>query len=161
MENSVCFIGHREIKDAEVLQSRLPGLLAELILSGKINFLFGDHSAFNRICRETVSELQKKYPYIRRIHFRTNYENPDAYTEAFLLEDCEQSIAIKGISRAGRAAYAERNQYMIRESDICIFYFDENRHMNRKSGTALAYSYACKQGKKIINLFPSDTEKTG
>ena len=55
---------------------------------------------------------------------------------------------------------------MINDSDLCIFYFDENyqpqehKYSKRcftsyqsKSGTALAYNYAKQKKKEIINVF--------
>ena len=84
----------------------------------------------------------------------------------FLLAGFEDNICPKGISAAGKAAYAERNQAMICESDICVFYYNENYQPERrkeskrsigtyqpKSGTKIAYDYAVKQKKKIINLY--------
>ncbi len=83
-----------------------------------------------------------------------------------LLKGFEDSICPKGVSNAGIASYVKRNQAMIRESDICVFYYDENylpkrRKMNKhsisdyqpKSGTAVAYEYAVSKNKKIINIY--------
>lgn len=50
---------------------------------------------------------------------------------------------------------------MIKDSDYCIFYYDKNyiaKHrykidITRKSGTKVAYEFAIKCQKKIINLF--------
>ena len=67
---------------------------------------------------------------------------------------------------AGRAAYVERNYEMIDKSDYCVVYYDENylpseRKKSKKdlfsyqpkSGTKIAYEYAVKKKKKIINVF--------
>ena len=166
MENSVCFIGHRKINDTPQLRKNLNDLLKKLISEGITNFIFGDHSEFNNLCYEIVTELQKEYPHIRRIHFRKDYEEPNDYTMKILLTGFEDSICPKGVSNAGLASYAERNQAMIRESDICIFYYDENylpkrRKMSKhsisdyqpKSGTAMAYEYSVRKNKNIINVY--------
>lgn len=152
MERSVCFIGHREIEDTPELRERLQRILQELMDNGTTNFIFGDHSAFDRLCYELVTELREKHPEIKRIHFRKDYEDTDDYTMRFLVAGYEESICPKGVGRAGRARYVERNRAMIRASDVCIFYYDENYlPARRKSGTALAYRYAESQQKTVIN----------
>lgn len=165
MEKSCCFIGHRKIIDTPELRERLQNILLELIENGTVNFIFGDHSAFNDLCYQTVTLLKEKYPAIRRIHYRKDYENANDYTMQFLLTGYEDSICPEGVGKAGVAGYLERNQAMIRESQVCIFYYDENYMPPRrkygkryqgdyqpKSGTQLAYEYAEKKNKKIINL---------
>ena len=166
MEHSVCFIGHRKINDTPELRERLRGILQELIETGTVNFIFGDHSAFDDLCYELVTELKEKYPEIKRINFRKDYEDTNDYTMQFLIVGYEESICPKGAGSAGRASYVERNQAMIRESDVCIFYYDENYQPSRrktsrrdlfdyqpKSGTAVAYAYAVQKKKKLYNLF--------
>ena len=161
-----CFIGHRKINDTPQIRKYINELLTHLIQNGTTDFIFGDHSEFNSLCYEIVTELKKEYPHIRRIHFRKDYEEANDYTMEILLKGFEDSICPRGISNAGIASYAERNQAMIRESDICIFYYDENylpkrRKMSKhsltdyqpKSGTAVAYEYAVSKNKKIINVY--------
>lgn len=165
MENSVCFIGHRKINDTPELRKRLQGILLDLVEKGTVNFIFGDHSAFNGLCYDLVTELKEKYPQIKRIHFRKDYENADDYTMQFLISGFEESICPRGVGNAGRAGYIERNQAMIKESNICIFYYDENylpprRKQDKKcltdyqpkSGTAIAYAYAVRKKKTVYNL---------
>ena len=70
------------------------------------------------------------------------------------------------MENAGRASYVERNQEMINHSKFCVVYYDKNylppRRKNSKrdlfdyqpkSGTAVAYDYAVKNKKIIINCF--------
>lgn len=166
MENkSCCFIGHRKIPDTQELRNNLQEILIDLIENGTVIFNFGDHSAFNNVCYETVTKLKETYPQIKRVRFRTDYENADKYTMNFLLVGFEGSICPKGVGKAGKASYVLRNQAMIQKSDVCIFYYDEKyspadtkdkqNHLNghsSKSGTAIAYQYAVKIGKRIYNL---------
>lgn len=165
-ERTCCFIGHRKINDTPELRERLQSILLDLVETGTVNFIFGDHSAFDSLCYELVTELKEKYPVIKRINFRKDYEDTDDYTMQFLIVGYEESICPKGVGSAGRASYVERNQAMIRESDICIFYYDENYQPSRrktsrrdlfdyqpKSGTALAFQYAKRKNKTIINCF--------
>ena len=163
MEHSVCFIGHRMINDTPELRKRLQSVLQELIDTGTTDFIFGDHSAFDSLCYDSVTKLKEKYTEIKRINFRCDYEDADDYTMQFLIAGYEESICPKGIGSAGRASYVERNRTMIRESDVCVFYYDENyipsgrKHgaadCKSQSGTAIAYAYAESKKKKIINCF--------
>ena len=101
-----CFIGHRRIKHKKELASRLRDNICYLLEQGVATFLFGDHSEFNALCYEVVSELREVYPKIRRIHYRTDYPDADAYTMQYLLDGYEDSICPDGVAAAGKAAYA-------------------------------------------------------
>lgn len=166
MESSVCFIGHRKICDTPELRKRISEILSELIESGTVNFIFGDKSEFDSLCYKAVTELKETHPEIKRIKFRKDYENADGYTMQFLLSGYEENICPENVGKAGRASYVERNRAMICESDVCVFYYDENYLPSRrksgkhdisdyqpKSGTALAYDFAKSKKKKIINCF--------
>ena len=52
------------------------------------------------------------------------------------------------INSAGRASYIERNQWMVDESDFCLFYFNEE--LTYKSGTRKILKYARFKQKKLI-----------
>lgn len=166
MEKSVCFIGHRKINDTPELHKRLVNIISELLNDGITNYIFGDHSEFNDICYDIVTEFKKAYPQIKRINFRTNYENADSYTMRFLISGYEESIFPNGVSGSGKASYVKRNAAMISESEVCVFYYNKGylppkRKHNKKcvdeyqpkSGTALAYKYALSMKKRIINCF--------
>ena len=45
-----CFIGHRKIKVTKELRERVRKIILNLIKSGTVNFIFGDHSAFDSLC---------------------------------------------------------------------------------------------------------------
>ena len=165
MDHSACFIGHRKIKDTPELRERVRRVVVDLIKNGTVNFLFGDNSEFNTLCYEIATELKKEYPEIRRIKFRKDFEDADEYTMRFLVSGYEDSICPEGVGKAGKASYVKRNEAMIRESEACIFYYDENYKPARrkpvknsmngcqpKSGTALAYEYAIART-KVINVF--------
>ena len=164
-----CFIGHRRIKHKKELASRLRDNICYLLEQGVATFLFGDHSEFNTLCYEVVSELREVYPKIRRIHYRTDYPDADAYMMQFLLDGYEDSICPDGVAAAGKAAYVERNQAMIQASDFCVFYFNNeylpaSRKESKKaitsyqpkSGTGVAFDYAKAHGRTIINLYEED-----
>ena len=175
-----CFLGHRKIDKTEELKNRLKSIITNLIEEEKVEvFLFGSRSEFNSLCHGIVSELKEKYPHIQRRAYTCRsetctLENERAYWEEIYshFEKCpvtllgvEEEIEHKTKWVSGRAQYVERNQAMINDSDICVFYYDETykppirKQCERsitsyqpKSGTKLAYEYAKQKKKEIINL---------
>ena len=113
-----------------------------------------------------MSELREEYPIIWRIHFRKDYQEISDDVREYFLQGYEDSVCPDGVANAGKASYIERNRAMIRISDYCVFYYDENyqpplrkesKHSvipyQPKSGTRAAYEYALSQKKKVINLY--------
>ena len=116
----------------------------------------------------------------RRIdsHYKELFRIPDG--ERIIVTDRDgktesypcRYICPDGVAAAGKAAYVERNQAMIRASDFCVFYFNdeylpESRKESKKaitsyqpkSGTRLAFDYAKANGKTIINLYTEDEHR--
>ena len=163
-----CFIGHRKINETDRLKSDVKSAIIDLIINkGVCIFLFGSKSAFNDLCHETVSELKEVYPHIGRIYVRAEYPYINDDYRSYLLEKYEDTYYPEHIENSGRAAYVERNYEMIQNSDYCICYYDENyapprrRNSRRdlfdyqpKSGTKIAYEYAVKKCRQVINIFP-------
>ena len=105
------------------------------------------------------------YPHIKRIYVRSAFQHIPDWYENSLLEHYEDTYFPGHMENAGRASYVERNQEMINHSKFCVVYYDENylppRRKNSrrdlfdyqpKSGTAVAYDYAVKKKKEIINI---------
>ncbi len=166
-ENVCCFMGHREIKVTNELINELYDVTQKLIVEEEIDtFLFGSKSHFNDLCYQTVSKLKEKYPHIRRIYVRAQFPYIDEDYKEYLLRRYEETYYPEKILRAGRLAYVERNFEMINKSKFCVIYFNENyvpairerKQKNpldnkSKSGTRIAYDYALKKQKVIINIF--------
>ncbi len=164
--NTCCFFGHRKIIVTDELISRLQKIVEELIIGKKVNtFLFGSKSDFNDLCLDVVTELKKKYPHIRRIYVRAEFPYIDESYTKYFLEKYEHTYYPQIIENSGKATYVERNYEMIDNSSYCIIYYDENymppRRMNSKkdlfdyqpnSGTKIAYDYAVKKNKLILNI---------
>ena len=154
MQNTCCFLGHREINITDELKENLRVVIEHLITEESIDiFLFGSKSRFDSLCQETVTELKEKYPHIKRVYVRA--ENPyiDESYEAYLLESYEDTYFPKSVIGAGKASYVKRNYEMIDKSCYCIIYYDEQgAPTTRKSGTKIALDYAIKQKKKIIKF---------
>ena len=167
-EKTCCFFGHRKIGETEELKNNLYKIIEDLIANKKVDtFFFGSKSEFDDLCHGIITDLKGKYPHIKRIYVRSAFQHiPDWYEDS-LLKHYEGTYFPEHMEKAGRASYVERNQEMINHSKFCVVYYDENylppRRKNSrrdlfdyqpKSGTAVAYDYAVKKKKEIINLLP-------
>lgn len=176
----VCFIGHRKILMTDELKASILNAIEDLIVKEKATyFLFGSRSQFDDLCHDIVSELQQKYPCIVRVAYTCRSEAAIMKEDKKREEEIWKNLLHKDVQikdfdaeyehpakyTSGRGSYVERNQAMIDDSDICIFYYDENylppRRKNSpmdisdyqpKSGTAIAYNYAIKKEKRTINV---------
>ena len=174
MDNSVCFIGHRNIAKTDELIEKLNNTIENLITNENVCvFMFGSKSKFDDICYEVVTSLKEKYPHITRIYVRAEYPYIDDDYKNYLLQSYEDTYFPDKLIDAGKYVYVERNCEMIDKSTHCIVYYDKDylpkrrRNSKRdlfdyqpKSGTALAYNYAVQKKKKIINLFDMLSENT-
>lgn len=165
----VCsFFGHRKIDITKELKEKIKNTIEYLIINYNVKvFMFGSKSEFNDVCHLIVDLLKVKYPFIKRIAYTCKsegcifeserkkweeiYEKTLKNKELILCVDEEFEFESKFTS--GKASYIKRNQAMIDDSDFCVFYYD-NTYMVYKanSGTKIAYEYALKKNKKIINL---------
>ncbi len=150
-----CFIGHRTIIKSKTLVSILKETIVTLINKGVTTFLFGSKSDFDSLSWEVVTELKQTYKFIKRIYVRSNYKYIDKSYEEYLIKFYEETYFPSKIENAGKYSYVERNIEMIDNSTYCVFYYKENYipNSNRNSGTKLAYEYASKKKKEIINLY--------
>lgn len=173
-----CYIGHRKIEKTDGLEKEIYDYIENLIVNENVKvFLFGSRSEFDFLCQSVVADLKVKYPFIKRIGYSCKSESVILESEREKWEKIYSHLEKKGIRltcvdeefehktkyTAGKAAYVERNQAMIENSDYCLFYYNEKYvvpqrrdrglgYYRSKSGTALAYNYA-KRKKKIIKNF--------
>ncbi len=176
-----CFIGHRTIADSEQLKIRLIKVVSDLISNGVDTFLFGSKSEFNSFSWDVVTELQRQFPNIKRINYNAPHEaaftskEERIQSEQFFsnmlkrevhFEDYEETVDSQRARKANKNAYIMRNQEMIDNSNICIFYYNKDYLPPRskrakrdvfeyqsKSGTAIAFQYAIAKKKRILNIF--------
>ena len=161
-----CVFGHRKITGKEELKVRLSEIFEKLIVCENVDtFLVGSRSEFDSLCREILSQKRKIHQHIKRIYVRAEYPDIDKDYENYLLQRCEETYFPQRVRNAGKAAYIERNYEMIDKSDFCVVYFKDNylppERKNStqnlfcfqpKSGTAIAYLYALKRKKIIIDV---------
>ena len=164
-KNICCFFGHRKIDISDKIESKVYNIVKQLIVEEDINtFLFGSKSEFNDLCYLITTKLKTEHSYIKRIYVRA--ENPyiNSEYESYLLRRYEDTYYPDSVVGAGRSAYVERNYEMIDKSKICIVYYDENyvpinakktmlNEFPAQSGTKLAYDYAKRKQRRIINIF--------
>lgn len=177
----VCFIGHRTVADAAQLKIKLTEIVSRLVSDGADTFLFGSRSDFDNLCWQVVTELQEQYPNIKRVSYNTPHETAftsieerqqfeQIYSRLFgsdvRLKDYESAVISQRSINATKDTYIMRNQDMIDNSDVCVFYYNKDylpprRKQSKRnvldyqprSGTAVAYTYAIQKKKTIINLF--------
>lgn len=161
-----CFIGHRKIVITDELNKKMHDTVKNLIENEKVyTFLFGSKSAFNRFAYKIVTEIKLKYSQIRRIYVRAEFADISEDYKNYLLEGYEDTYYPDKIIGAGKQAYVERNYEMIEKSDFCVCYYDVNYQPPKrkggngnlienqpKSGTKIAYEYAVKRHKEVINV---------
>jgi uncharacterized phage-like protein YoqJ len=157
-----CFIGHRTVEKTEELMASLKEIVLSLIKEGVVTFLFGSKSEFNHVAWEVVTELKKEYTYVKRVYVRSISQYIEKSYKEYLLKFYEETYFPEKLERAGRYSYVERNYEMIDNSAYCIFYYNENKETpkygtllpkKRSSGTKIAYEYARKKKKRIINVY--------
>ena len=156
-----------KFKTAELLTEQIKQTVLNLIDEKQVDtFLFGSRSAFDDLCLETVTEIKKLRPHIKRVYVRAEYAYIDNDYEEYLLRTYDDTYIPKNVEKAGKAAYVVRNYHMIDKADICVFYYDENYRpplkptagkrifaLQPNSGTKAAYDYAVSKKKEILNLF--------
>ena len=164
------FFGHRDVKETANLKARLKSVIVKLIESENVNvFLFGSRSTFDLLCHNIVTNLKTRYPQIQRRAYTCRsetctLEKERAYWEEIYSHVKKHPVTLLGVEEeiehktkwtSGKAQYVERNQAMINDSDFCVFYYDKNYVplSKSKSGTKIAYEYALRKKKNIINLF--------
>ena len=162
-----CFIGHRHITNKKELSIPLNETIQKLIQNGVTIFLFGSMSEFDELAWEIVTKLKILYPSIKRVYVRSSFKNIDKTYEKYLLKSYEETYFPQTLDKAGKCSYIKRNYEMINNSTYCIFYYNENYNpplkrnitqqvltsKTRRSGTKIAYTYALKKKKHIINLY--------
>jgi len=170
LNNKSCSIfGHRKIKNIKI--ENLEKIFLYLILEKNITtFMFGTKSDFYNICYEVLSNLQKKYNHIQLVLYVCKSETgllkedmvkweiirKNQFNNEVRFSYYDKIVDLIQYYNAGKASYIERNQYMVDNSDICLFYFDEKYQVETenfsipKSGTRLIYEYAKRKNKEII-----------
>lgn len=176
---SCSLFGHRYIDTKEDLYQPLFNIMENLIIQKNVSiFNFGTKSEFYDICYDVFMLLQKKYKHIKSECYLCNSEceclkNESSKYQNILDKISKLNIRLKEFDKinnlsssnmSGKWAYIKRNQEMIKNSKVCIFYLNQDYEpplkslyggkilFGTKSGTPIAYNYAFKLRKSIIVL---------
>ncbi len=165
-------LGHRKIEVTDKLGREIFDTVCDLVENkGVKSFLFGSRSEFDTLCYKIVSNLRKRYE-LELVVYTCKHET---FIDNREKEELEKAFKVCGIKAnlnvfdreveysskyvSGKSSYLQRNYAMIDDCDYCLFYYNkEYKPTNVKgeitnSGTALAYNYAQKRSKNIINLY--------
>ena len=140
---TVTFCGHGNLSYAETerIRIRLKDEIETLILKGATEFLLGGYGDFDRLCAQTVSVLQRSYPYIHTV-LVVPYLNREYNTDFY---DCTEYPPIEAVPP--RYAIVKRNEYMIDRADAVIAYV-----IYTFGGAWTTLEYARKRGKEFIKV---------
>lgn len=163
MNNNVCcFFGHRTIEITDNLKLKLHGIIKKLIIAKNVDtFLFGSRSQFNDLCYQITTELKTTYTQIKRVYIRAEFPYINESYKKYLLQSYEDTYFPDNILKAGKASYIERNHEMINKSKFCVVYYNQSYTPYKnsafantcKSGTKIAYDFAIKKERIVINMF--------
>ena len=158
------FFGHRDTPQTDELKQKVRETVERLIVEEDVDtFLFGSRSKFDELCHMVVTELKEKYPHIQRIAYLCKHESGclvgagmeqkrrikeltgrDVYVPEY--EEIKKSDRVNS---AGRAAYVERNQWVIDESNVVVIFI---RLGSLNNGTKIAFEHAKKKGIEVLLL---------
>lgn len=154
-EKTVCFTGHRELKEPrDTLFPKVYETVELLIHRGYCYFGAGGARGFDALAAEVVLALKEKYPHIHLIlvlPFKMQYSHEYGWS----MEDVIQHQQHK--KRASKVVYTQetysagcyykRNRHLVDFSGICVCYQYKNT-----GGTAYTTKYAREQGVKVIEI---------
>ena len=159
------FFGHRDTPQTDELKQKVREMVEHLIVEeGVDTFLFGSRSKFDELCHIVVTELKEKYPRIQRIAYLCKHETACLVGAGMSLKrqtkeltgrevyvpEYEEIKKSDRVNSAGRAAYIERNQWMVDNSNFAIFHLNTAEE-KKGSGTTLIYEYL--KRKKRVESF--------
>ena len=67
------------------------------------------------------------------------------------MSECKDIKKSDRVNSAGRAAYVERNYWMINDSNFVVVHLEEGRN-DGKRGSRLAYKYSLRQKKSMLTV---------
>ena len=158
MGKKTAFIGHREVRFANVVRERVSNAVNERIEDGCKTFLMGAHGEYDQLALDVCREAKRKYPDIKIIVVLTSYhllaqKNACGFDSYSDVETLFYEIEDKHFKQRIIAS----NRCMIDECDALICYVDKRR---KGSGAKRALSYAEKCGSTIVNTFRAEDDPT-
>ncbi len=151
---SVCFTGHRNIKETAELKKALIKQLVKLIDEGATDFYAGGAVGWDMLCESAIIELRERFPHIQLhlilpcpVEEQTEKwcENDKSEFRRLLLAADTVEICSKNYFDG---CMKLRNQRLVNLADLCVCYYSGKQ----RSGTGQTVQMAKRQGKEIINF---------
>ena len=152
MDNFVCsFFGHRDVEITDELTEKTTKEIEQVIVEGCRTFYFGGYSDFDDLCYKIVTKIKAENPNLelKRVYCVSQEKYLRKKVRYFNKEDYDDVVYLMPSFEGWYKSIYFRNCAMIDDSDLVIFYCEENPN----SGAYKAYKYAIKSKKKVINLF--------
>lgn len=151
MINICSFFGHRDVEITDDLIKRTTNEIEAAINDGCRTFYFGGYSDFDSLCHKIVTSIKEAKPdlALNRVYCVSQEKYLRKKVRYFNKEDYDDVIYLMPSFEGWYKSIYYRNCAMIDNSDLIIFYCEENPD----SGAYKAYKYAIKNKKKVINLF--------
>ncbi len=152
---SVCFTGHRNVKETAELKKALIKQLVKLIDKGATDFYAGGAVGWDMLCERTVINLREKCPHIKLqlVLPCPAEEQIEKWSESDKRKYMELLSAADMVEVCSEHYYDGcmklRNQRLVDLSDVCVCYYNES---NKRSGTGQTVRMAEKKNICIINL---------
>ena len=141
-KKTCCFFGHREV--THNIKPKLTEIIEKLITEdGVTDFYVGHQGQFDSMVFQVLKELKVKYPKIRYtvvLAYMPNEHIKEIYGEDTLFPDGMESVP-------KRFAISKRNDWMLKHSDIAVFYV-----WKITGGAAKFKEKAKKKGLRIIDV---------
>ncbi len=151
---SVCFTGHRNVKETAELKKALIEQLVKLIDEGAADFYAGGAVGWDMLCESAVIELRERFPHIR-LHLILPCP---AEEQTAKWSESDKSEFRRLLSAADTVVICSehyfdgcmklRNQRLVNSADVCVCYYNGKQ----RSGTGQTVRMAERQGKVIVNL---------
>ena len=152
---SVCFTGHRRIKDEDVagIIAKLDVVIERCLSKGYCRFITGGALGFDTLAAKRVIEAKRCDPSVTlslilpcrdQTKLWTNLVDINEYRN--LKDAADEVIYIQNFYDSG--CMMKRNRYMVDHSSVCIAYFN-----GKAGGTVNTVNYANKKGVAVVNLF--------
>lgn len=148
------FFGPRNFVPSENAKEKFNRIVENIISENDISICyFGEYGNFDIFTFECFLKIKSHYPNIEGhliLPYRS-WSDLDWFIKTKKAEGYDNCYFLEHQCTFGKYAIIERNKKMIDNSEIVVFYFDENNQ--KKGGTQIAFNYAKSKHKKIINIF--------
>ena len=146
---TITFFGHSEItSDRDNIEKQVSKIFCDLIeADSSCTFLCGHKGTFDIICEKCIDSLKQAHGNIQKIYITPYYSDTYQKSQLQLLKNMFDEIIFPPPCERcyKKFAYSRRNEWMIENADVIVFYLKYNW-----GGTFSSYRYAKHINKEII-----------